>query len=67
MFDLSQRHLKHMNRLCRYILGYIYDIKREKGSAKRRVNLHSIVLSDMTNVGSPERPSGDIGVNFATM
>ena len=67
MFDRFQRHLKHMNKLCLYILGYIYDIKREKGSVKRRVNLHSIVLSDITNVGSPERPSGDIGVNFVTM
>jgi hypothetical protein len=56
-----------MNRLCLYIVGNINDIKREKGSAKRRVNLHSIVLSDITNAGSPERPSGDMGVNFATM
>lgn len=40
---------------------------KQKESEKRPVNLLSTTLSDITNAGSPESPSGVIGVNFATM
>jgi len=51
-----------------FIYLVIYEIiKRTKGSTKRQVNLLSTALSDIANVDSPESPSGDIGVYFATM
>jgi len=52
---------------CVFIYLVIYEIKRTKESTKRQVNLLSTALSDITNVDSPESPSGDIGVYFATM
>lgn len=40
---------------------------RTNGSEKKQVHLLSTALSDITNAGSPESPSGVMGVNFATM
>jgi hypothetical protein len=57
------------NTLIDYVFIYlvIYNRKRTKGSVMRQVNLLSTALSDITNVDSPDSPSGVIGVYFATM
>jgi len=46
---------------------YITVRSRTNGIEKEKVHLLSTALSDITNTGSPESPSGVMGINFATM
>jgi len=50
-----------------YIHICIIEGSRTNGSARKQVHLLSTALSDITNTGSPESPSGVMGINFATM
>jgi len=45
----------------------IIEGSKTNGSEKKQVHLLSTALSDITNTGTPESPSGFMGINFATM